>query len=104
MGSTNNGVWKLLASVLLTVVLTGSGFWVLLGKDTITRKEAKVMIAQAPYPWLDARGVIDSRLTNNERQIELIQSELKAMSQAIQEIRLLQVKIMVKLGITPIER
>jgi len=69
-------IWKDIAVILSTALIVGVGAWLSFGKGSITRIEAKEMIAD-DSPWVKDRGGVEQRLKSIEGVLVEIKDELK---------------------------
>lgn len=75
-------LWKQASVTLLSVVLAMSGFWLMIGREFVTRGEvSKMIVVESPY--VNDRQVIFARLdsvsetlVNNQQQLRDSQREL----------------------------
>jgi F0F1-type ATP synthase membrane subunit b/b' len=72
--------------ILITIILTMAGFWLMIGRDYITRSEAQLMIE-------DNQKVIQNELSNLSKSREELSDVLKDNTNAITELRIAIAKI-----------
>jgi hypothetical protein len=80
-GGDGNGIWRLLASVLAAVLLTGAGSWLMFDRDQITRDEAERMI-QKSMPrdtgYAEDRKAIWDKLEDFKTRVEVLGRDASA--------------------------
>ena len=69
-------IWKDIAVILSTALIVGIGAWLTVGKGSITRSEAKEMMAE-DSPWVKERAGVEQRLRSIEGVLVEIKDELK---------------------------
>lgn len=68
-------------TTLLTIVITMTGFWMMIGRDYVTREEAEVMVSKENRVILT---LIEER-SNNEARLEKV---LEKNTEAIQALKI----------------
>ena len=81
-----NGWMPVVIAALLGMVVAGSGFWLALGRETVTRDEV-VEIVRTQSPYLQDRGVLtrlESHVTALAINVNVLASQVAALQATIE--------------------
>ena len=78
-------VQLILITALLSLVVTGAGFWLLLGKEVMTREEI-VDVVQTAGPYVADKKQIFSILDRQTRILERLEAQSRYMEGALSGI------------------
>lgn len=77
---------RLLVSALLGCVVSGVGYWLVFGRETVTRREVSDMI-RTQGPYVEDRAKVLEILDRNNRAIEKQTTALDQLSGTVIELR-----------------
>ena len=76
MNTNGNGVWRTIAVIAITALLSVSVTVFAIGVDKVDRIEVKAMILEQS-PYLQDKSGIDERLSSIQETLQEIKAELK---------------------------
>ena len=86
-------MWKLIASIALSCIVTGAAAWMTFGRDKICRSEM-VDYVQNQAPWAKERGEIMAEIKLNSRHIKELTDSVKELVTS-QHAMLIEQRVMV---------
>lgn len=82
-----NDLIKQACIVLITIVISMTGFWMMIGRDLVTREEVSSMIAKEA-PYMKDRSLILDSLVQNRKSNEALEKAINTNTQAIIEFKI----------------
>ena len=93
LGSNGAGVWKMVAAILASILVTLIGSWAALGFDAVKHSEIEaIMAARAPYIhdkqriW-DKFDQLTAKQNDQDRRILLNEAQIAIISPDVREIK-----------------